>query len=302
MRVLSVAVLALAVAAYEEETAMLQVKGGQSDEHVKPVKYTKEKVVKPVKYTKKKVVKPVKYTKEKVEKVEKYTKAPYGEDQVDVVLPDPVWLKHSEDSELVIGNCRAQGAKECSTFKGGKSLVDSEKDDTDYGYGTGHYGKHCCVEKVKQCETKYVTHCNRKAKDMTEAQCKEVAQHAKPLLSFNRVVEKKKQFPGCYYRKADGKTFWNSFEAEDGYGKAGESRGDRKVYAPICKLRQCKKVEGPKKYKKVEGPKKYNKVEGPKKYKKVELPKKYKKAEHTKNHKTEESKTYKKVHEPHYHK
>jgi len=297
MRVSGMTLLALGVAAYDEETAMLQVKGDQSDVHAKPVKYTK-----------------------------KYTKAAYGKDHADVVLPDPVWLKHSEDSELVIRNCRAHGAKECSTFYGGKALMDSMNDDTDYGYGTGHHGKHCCVEKVKQCETKYVSHCKGKKRDLTVGQCKNVAKHSKPL-SFQDVVDKKNKFPGCYYRKADGKTFWNSFSAEDGYGKADESHGDRKVYAPICKVRRCKniktdykkakhpkaykkvehpksykKVEHPKAYKKVEHPKEYKKVEEPKTYKKVEHPKKYKKVEHPKKYKkVEHTKKYKKVQEPHYH-
>ena len=91
--------------------------------------YSKQKVEK---YTKA----PVKYSKEKVEK---YTKAAYGDDHVDVVLPDPVWLRHSEVTELVIRSCNA--AKKCSTFDGGKALMDSMKDDTEYGYGTAHYGK-----------------------------------------------------------------------------------------------------------------------------------------------------------------
>ena len=67
MRLSSAMVLALGVAAYEEETAMLQVRGDYGDEpKVKPVTYSKQKVEK---YTKA----PVKYSKEKVEK---YTKAP----------------------------------------------------------------------------------------------------------------------------------------------------------------------------------------------------------------------------------
>jgi len=181
----------------------------------------------------------------KKEAPKQYGKASYA---MDVVLPDPIWLTSSRDSELVIRNCHVHGAKKCSSFGGGKALMDSIKDDTAYGYGTGHYGEHCCVKKVEQCETKYVSRCNRrKAKDLTQEQCVKVAK-AQPL-SFESVVANKHQFPGCYYRKADGKTFWNSFGARDGYGDG--SHGDRRVYAPICTVKRCK-VEHPNAYKKVE--------------------------------------------------
>jgi len=288
MRVSSVMVLALGVAAHEEDTAMLQVKGD------------------------------------------------YGDYHADVVLPDPVWLRYSEDSELVIRHCHAQGAKKCSSFDGGKAFMDSMKDDSVYGFGIAHYGKHCCVEKVKQCETTYVTHCKRQnAKDLTEAQCKKVAEQAKSL-SFWSVVQKKNQFPGCYYRKADGKTFWNSFVAEEGYSKGDGSHGDRKVYAPICRVRRCKsskteykevvhpkvykkvvhpkgykkvvhpneykKLVHPKEYKQVVHPKGYKKAVQPKAYKKAEHPKGYKKAEHPKKYtKVDAPMKYKKVEERHYH-
>jgi len=105
-------------------------------------------------------------------------------------------------------------------------MGDSMEDDTAYGRGTAHDGEHCCVEKVKQCKPKYGLVCNlQNAEDLTYAQCKKVA---KNVLS---AVDKKAQFPGCYYRKADGEIFWNSFEAEAGHGKA---------YARICRVRQCK--------------------------------------------------------------
>merc|ERR1712194_706748 len=151
--------------------------------------------------------------------------------------------------------------------------------------------------------------------DLTQAECENVVLSAKPL-SFQSVVERKHHFPGCYYRKADGKTFWNSFVAEYGYGKGGTSRGNHKVYAPICKVRRCKnnkaeygkaahkkvahskkhkKVAHPKTYKKVAHPKTYKKVAHPKTHKKVEPPKTYKKVEHPKKHKKVM------VEEPHYH-
>merc|ERR1712160_131200 len=107
------------------------------------------------------------------------------------------------------------------------------------------------AEQVEQCETKFITRCNR---NKTQEQCEKVAGHVRKL-SFQKDVERKHQFPGCYYRKADGKTFWNSFVAEEGYGKGDGSHGDRKVYAPICRIRRCKNKNT--EYKKVEHRKEY---------------------------------------------
>merc|ERR1719469_762191 len=96
--------------------------------------------------------------------------------------------------------------------------------------------------------------------DLTREQCEKVAGHVRKL-SFQKDVERKHQFPGCYYRKVDGKTFWNSFVAEEGYGEVDGSHGDRSVYAPICKVRLCKnkKTEYKKVVKYTEAPVKYSK-------------------------------------------
>merc|ERR1740139_330013 len=192
---------------------------------------------------------------------------------MDVVLPNPIWLTHSTNSELVIRKCPAYGGKKCSSFGGGQALMDSIMDDTGYGYGTAHYGELCCVQEVEQCETKYTSHCNRKkAKDLTKEQCKRVAEHAQPLSFQDMVVKKKNQFPGCHYCKANGKTSWNSFEAAYGYGD--ERHVDRKSYAPICTVTRCK-VDHPTAYKKVDHPTAYKKVEYQRKYKKVGRPTSY---------------------------
>ena len=143
---------------------------------------------------------------------------------------------------------------------------------------------------------------------MNLAQCERVAEHGKPL-SFKSAVEKKMQIPGCYYRKAGGKSLWNSLGAADCHGKGDESHGDRRVFAPICRVRRCtnkkvepneyKKVVEPKEYKKEVEPKEYNKVVELKKYKKVVEPNKYTKVlEPKKYKKVVEPKKYKKVVEP----
>ena len=65
---------------------------------------------------------------DQIEKFEKYIKSAHVGDHADVVLPHPVWIQHSEDSEFLIGNCHAPGAKKCSTFEGDKALMDSIED------------------------------------------------------------------------------------------------------------------------------------------------------------------------------